>query len=94
MVTLCVLLWAKDGAVQALVEYEDEVLALRPDHGGRVVKRARTLDDADAPTEVHLLQFPSEDALAAYLDDDRRPALTEAREQAIERTELYRVKLI
>jgi uncharacterized protein (DUF1330 family) len=39
--TLCVLLWAQPGAQAALTAYEDRVLSLVPDHGGRVVHRAR-----------------------------------------------------
>ena len=39
--TLCVLLWAHPGAEAALAAYEDTVLRLVPDHGGRVVLRAR-----------------------------------------------------
>jgi hypothetical protein len=39
--TLCVLLWAHPGAEAALATYEDRVLRLVPDHGGRVVLRAR-----------------------------------------------------
>ena len=33
--TLCVLLWAQPGAQAALTAYEDRVLRLVPDHGGR-----------------------------------------------------------
>ena len=39
--TLCVLLWAHPGAEAALAAYEDRVLRLVPDHGARVVQRAR-----------------------------------------------------
>jgi uncharacterized protein (DUF1330 family) len=39
--TLCVLLWAQPGAQAALTAYEDRVLRLVPEHGGRVVHRAR-----------------------------------------------------
>jgi uncharacterized protein (DUF1330 family) len=39
--TLCVLLWARPGEQAALAAYEDRVLRLVPDHGGRVVLRAR-----------------------------------------------------
>ena len=39
--TLCVLLWAQPGAQAALSAYEDRVLRLVPDHGGRVLQRGR-----------------------------------------------------
>jgi hypothetical protein len=41
-VTLCVLLWAREGREAELGRYEDQVLALLADHEGRVVQRART----------------------------------------------------
>jgi hypothetical protein len=90
-VTLCVLLWARAGAEPDLVAYEDAVLPLVPAHGGRVRERVRT-DGADgAPLEIHVLEFPSEDALDAYMNDPQRLARGDARDRAIERTEVYRV---
>jgi len=40
-VTLCVLLWARPGAEDGLIAYEDEVLGLAPGYGGRILQRAR-----------------------------------------------------
>jgi uncharacterized protein (DUF1330 family) len=94
-VTLCALLWARDGREAELVAYEDRVLQLVPDHGGRLIARARSSSaGADQPFEVHLLEFPSYEALDTYMNDDRRIALQGAREQAIARTEVLRVRLI
>jgi len=39
-------------------------------------------------------EFPSEPALQAYLDDDRRTALATERDHAIARTEVLRVELL
>jgi uncharacterized protein (DUF1330 family) len=89
-VTLCVLLWARAGEERALVAYEDTVLELVAGHGGRVVQRVRTDGAEGAPLEIHLLEFPSEAALDAYMNDPQRAALADARERAIERTEVYR----
>lgn len=95
MVTLCVLLWAVDGREADLIAYEDQVLQLLPDHGGRVLQRVRTSGTAngtaDDPLEVHVLEFPSDDALDAYMNDPRRTALSDARERAISRTQVLRV---
>jgi hypothetical protein len=60
--------------------FEDEALALLPDHGARVLYRGRRKvaeadGDAALPHEVHLLWFPSRAALAAYMADERRRAL-------------------
>jgi uncharacterized protein (DUF1330 family) len=93
-VTLVVLLWARAGAEQALIDYEDKVLELVAEHGGRVRERARTDGAADAPLEVHVLEFPSDDAFDAYMHDARRVALAGERDQAIARTDVYRVGLV
>jgi uncharacterized protein (DUF1330 family) len=93
-VTLCVLLWARAGNEAELVAYEDAVLELVPTHGGRLRERVRT-DGADgAPFEIHVLEFPSEAALAAYMEDPQRRAMADARDRAIERTAVYRVDLV
>ena len=52
-VTLCVLLWARAGEADALIAYEDAVLQLVATHGGRVLQRARTDGENDAPLEIH-----------------------------------------
>jgi uncharacterized protein (DUF1330 family) len=91
---LCVLLWPNPGAAAALVEYEDKVLDLLATHGARVLQRARA-DGADAvPMEIHILEFPSQAALDAYMKDERRTMLASEREAAIARTEVIRVDLV
>ena len=92
--TLCVLLWAHPGAEKSLTAYEDQVLALVPDHGGRVIQRARSSGAGGYPLEVHLLEFPSPQALDAYTADSRRQALAGDRDRAIARTEVIEVDLI
>jgi uncharacterized protein (DUF1330 family) len=93
-VTLCVLLWAREGQVAALTDYEDEVLPLLVAHGATVLQRARTRGERDEPNEIQVIQFPSETALEAYIGDPRRAALAEERDLAIERTQLMRVDLV
>jgi uncharacterized protein (DUF1330 family) len=93
-VTLCVLLTATPGGEARLVEYEDRVLALLPAHGARVLQRVRVAERGDGPHEVHLLEFPSESALDAYLQDPARLALADQRDEAIARTELLRVTVV
>jgi uncharacterized protein (DUF1330 family) len=93
-VTLCVLLWVRPGREADLISYEDRVLQFLPDHGGRVLQRARTAGEAGQPLEVQFVQFPSEEALAGYMADERRAALSGDRDGAIERTEVMRVDLV
>jgi uncharacterized protein (DUF1330 family) len=93
-VHLCVLLWANPDAEGALSRYEDQVLELMADHGARVLQRVRSAGLDGAPTEVQILEYPSEDALEAYVADERRTALAGDREAAIARTEVIPVEII
>jgi uncharacterized protein (DUF1330 family) len=92
--TLCVLLTPQPGAEALLVDYEDQVLSLLARHGGRVLQRVRSVDGTVGPLEVHVLELPSEEALAAYMEDPARLALSELREQAIAATQLLTVEVI
>ena len=63
----------------AAAAYEDAVLPLQADHGGRVIYRARRAAEQDEslPFEVQVMWFPNEAALDGYLDDPRRVALVQ-----------------
>lgn len=93
-VTLCVLLWPRIGREAALVNYEDQVLAFVPSHGGRMIQRARTNGSDGAPLEVQLVEFPSDEAFEGYMHDERRLRLGAARDFAIEKTQVFRVTLV
>ncbi len=90
-ITLCALLWAVDGRADDLTAYETDVLALLARHGGRVVSRVRATQDDDGPTEVQVLELPGEDALAAFIADPDRVAMSDRRDACIARTQLQRV---
>ena len=91
---LCALLWSSPGNEAALSRYEDEVLALVPAHGGRVVSRVRRRGDGPGPLEVQVIHLPDESALQRYLGDPRRVALADVHAEVIARTELVRVETI
>ncbi len=91
---MCVLLWAQPDADDALIAYEDRVLALVPEHGGRVLNRARSSGADGQPLEIQLLEFPSAAALSGYMTDSRRVAVADDRDRAIAKTEVVNVDLI
>jgi uncharacterized protein (DUF1330 family) len=97
-VSLCVLLWAKPGREPALSSYEDRVLRLLADHGGRVLQRGSVLagsrdsGNGEPPAEVQFLDFPSGEALDTYLNDPRRLALAAERDIAIARTDVLQIQ--
>jgi len=93
VITLCVFLWAADRERDGLGRYEDAVLALLGDHGGRLVVRVRSNGDGP-PDEVQVIQFDGPDAMASFMDDPRRLALAGDRARAIERTEQFNVTAI
>jgi hypothetical protein len=91
--TFYVFLWSCPGMNEALIAYEDAVLALVDEHDGHVMQRART-DGADGrPLEIQLLEWVSQEAMDGYLADSRRTAMSADRERAIARTEIVPVQL-
>jgi uncharacterized protein (DUF1330 family) len=91
---MCVLLWARPDADDALIAYEDRVLKLVPEHGGTVLNRARSSGADGQPLEIQLLEFPSAAALSDYMTDSRRLALADDRDRAVASTEVINVEII
>ena len=92
--TLCVLLWARPGTEAGLIAYEDQVLSIVPGHGGRVLQRARGTGTGGQPLEIQFLEFPSAQALDAFMTDGRRQSLAGERDRIISKTEVIEVKLV
>ena len=92
--TLCVLLWARPGAEDGLIAYEDQVLGLVPGRGGQVLQRARGTGTGGQPLENQLPEFPSARALDAFMTDGRRRSLAGERDRGISKTEITEVKLV
>jgi hypothetical protein len=93
-VTLCVLLWARPGAESGLIAYEDQVLDIASEYGGRVLQRARSGGDDGQPLEIQLLEFPTAQGVAEFMADGRRQGLAGERDRAIARTEVIDVQLV
>jgi uncharacterized protein (DUF1330 family) len=91
--TLCVLLWARPGAEEGLIAYEDTVLRIASDHQGRVRQRVRSSGADGQPLEIQILEFPSADALDAFMTDKRRQALADERDRVISKTEVIEVEV-
>ncbi|MEF9907597.1 hypothetical protein [Streptomyces sp. P9-A2] len=68
-VTYLMLARLPEGGLGAFDAYESAVLPLLAEHGGRLQRRLRTLDDR---VEAHLVTFPDSEAFAAYRADPRR----------------------
>ena len=68
-VTYLMLARLPEGRLDAFDAYESAVLPLLAEHGGRLERRLRTLDDR---VEAHLVSFPGDEDFAAYRADPRR----------------------
>lgn len=78
---------------QALIAYENAVLALVDEHDGTVLHRARTDGCDGRPLEIQLFEWASQEAMDGYMADPRRTALSAERERAVARTEIVPVQL-
>jgi hypothetical protein len=88
------LLWSYPGMDEALIAYEDSVLAWVGEHDGMVLQRARS-DGADGrPLEIQLFEWASQSAMDGFMADPRRTALAADRDRAIARTEIVPVQFI
>lgn len=92
--TSYVLLWSHPGMDEALIAYENSVLALVREHGGTVLQRARSDGEKNRPVEIQLYEWPSEAARDAYMSDPRRTALAAERDRAVARTEIIPVQIV
>jgi uncharacterized protein (DUF1330 family) len=97
-VTLCVLLWSNQGTESGLTAYEDKVLGFAAEYGGQVIQRARNTGTGthaleNQPLEIQTLQFSSQQAVQAFMADERRQALAEERDRVIAMTEIIEVQL-
>ena len=94
-VRLCVLLWEQPGRSDDVVAYEDAVLALLPNYGGKLLTRSKVLDrSAGDPFEVQIIELPEESALSAFLSDSTRSTIARVhdRDRVIARTQVLRLE--
>jgi hypothetical protein len=92
--TLCVMLWARPGAEDGLIAYEDQVLGMASDHDGRVLQRVRSSGADGQPLEIQLLEFASRQALGEFMADPRRQSLAEERDRVISKTDVIDVQVV
>lgn len=89
-----VLLWSYPDMDEALIAYEDAVLALVEEHDGTVLARARRDGAGDHPLEIQLFEWASQSAIDGFMSDPRRAMLAADRDRAIARAEIIPVQFI
>ncbi|MEV6293082.1 hypothetical protein ACWET9_34995 [Streptomyces sp. NPDC004059] len=88
-VTYLMLARLPEGRLDAFDAYESAVLPLLAEHGGRLERRLRTLDDR---VEAHLVSFPGDEDFAAYRADPRRSSAVPLLESSGAAIELLAVR--
>ena len=82
-------LWIRADAVAQFEAFERRVAAIQARHGARIERAIRIAGpaaNAAEPFEVHVVSFPSGQALAAYRADPDLTALAELRATIFTRT--------
>lgn len=89
MIYITQLIYLYPGKETVFHEFEDHVLPLLDRHQGILLYRVRPTQEAyvsstgDHPYEIHLVSFPSEEALAGYLQDKDRTRFVQLKEQSV-----------
>lgn len=72
----------------ALKVFERQAVKIMEKHSGKMMFAFETAKDTTDGEEIHVLEFPNEEAFIAYRKDDAHKALAELRENAIISTEI------
>lgn len=75
--------------VEAYQAYEDHVLPVLAEHGGRLQRRMR---NETGTVEVHIVSYPSDAVAQAYRSDPRRAAAAHLLEASRARVELLSLR--
>ena len=81
----------KPGKRELFDDFERQALALIQKHGGallQAIQPTATLPPTDLPDEVHVLKFPSQQALDSYRADPELLKLAPLRAEAIGSTQI------
>ena len=97
MIYLTQIMYVHAGREQAFEEFESVVLPLLAKYGGELVLRLRgdkIAGSADAPHEVHIVKFDSDDDLARYSRDPERQRALTLRDESVQRSLLIKGALV
>lgn len=87
-VTLIVNVWLRTDDVAAFEAFEGRIAKIQARHGGRIARAVRIDGPAggELPFEVHVVEFESPEALAAYRADPEMGELAAERDAIIAKT--------
>ena len=96
MIYFTQLVFIKEGKEEVFHQFENCVLPMLSQYGGRLLYRARlaagaTLhSEVGTPYEIHLVSFPSEADFQAYADDGERQQCLALRDDSVQKVLLIR----
>ena len=91
MIHVLAMLHAGIEGIEGLRDYESRVIPIMSMHGGRLLSafRPNGNEHPEIPDEIHLIEFPSEEAFQSYRSDPEVARLAERRGVAISKTAIY-----
>jgi hypothetical protein len=90
MIQIIALLYAGEHGIDGLREFESRVIPILREHKGVLISASSDLNrEADAPDEIHVIQFPSLKEFEAYKIDLRVTELSSLKAEMIRKMHTY-----
>jgi hypothetical protein len=96
MIYLTQLIYVREGEEPTFHEFEESVLGLLPKYRGELVLRLRPdprskIDgSAEAPYEVHIVSFESDEDFARYSNDEQRKRMLPYKDKSVRNALLFK----
>ena len=89
-ITLVAILTVRKEAIEKFRAFESHAAGVMKNYGGRIERTVVLLPDGspDVIKEVHIVTFPTEEAFAAYRQDEELARAADLRNQSVVHTEL------
>lgn len=91
MIHILVMMHAGSDGIASLRDYESKVIPILEEHGGKLLSAfmPRDHERPECADEIHLVEFPSDEAFQSYRTDSRVTGLSQLRGAAISQSTIY-----
>ena len=89
MIYITQLIYIHPNKVSDFLEFERKAFALMAQYNGKIIQRIRPdaacfiEGEKEKPYEIHIVSFPDESDLQAYLADDNRQAIKHLKDKSV-----------
>jgi uncharacterized protein (DUF1330 family) len=96
MIYITQLIFVNEGKESVFHEFEDHAIPLIEKYSGKMLQRIRPdksnfiSGEPDKPYEIHLVSFPSEKDLEAFMKDDTRQKFLHLKQESVRSTLLVK----